>query len=237
MISDAMILAAGLGTRMRPLTDKRPKPLVDVAGTTLLDHALDTLHAAGIDQAVVNVHYLPEQIEAHVAARSVPRTRISDERALLLETGGGVANALPLLQGDAFVVMNADNMWIEDPDDGSVITPLLEVWDDALMDVLLLVVPVDAATGYDGAGDFFLDGDGRLRRRGEAPRAPYAYAGIHITRRALFDGVVVEPFSLNRLWDQAIAQERMFALVQRGHWYHVGTPEAVALANAELGHG
>jgi N-acetyl-alpha-D-muramate 1-phosphate uridylyltransferase len=232
MITHGMVLAAGLGTRMRPLTQTKPKPLVQVAGTTLLDHALDTLAAGGIGHAVVNVHYLPAQVEAHLAGRAHPAITISDERDLLLETGGGVAKALPLLAGDSFVVMNADNLWF--PGAQTVLAPLLAAWNPAEMDTLLLLVSTDAAPGYDGAGDFFLAADGRLVRRGDAPSAPFAYAGIHITARAQFEGLVLAPFSLNRLWNASLATGRLFGLVHPGRWFHVGDPQAVDLANAAL---
>ncbi len=222
----AMVLAAGLGKRMRPLTATRPKPLIEVAGRTLLDRALDRVAAAGIATAVVNAHYFADQVEAHLGARGRgPAVRVSDERARLLETGGGVAKALPLIDADPFYVVNSDNLWI----DGSVDTLrlLAQRWDAATMDGLLLLVPLARATGYEGRGDFHMDPLGQLRPRGEVRLAPYVFSGIQLIAKRLFDGEPVEPFSMWRIWNKALATGRLFGAVHQGLWFHVGTPAAV----------
>ncbi len=232
MPTAAMVLAAGLGTRMRPLTDTRPKPLVPVAGKALLDHGLDRLAAAGVDTAVVNVHYLAEQIIAHVAGRQAPRIVISDERDRLLETGGGVVRALPLLGPAPFFLLNADSFWVETG--APALAALAAAWDPAAMDALLLLARPAGATGYDGPGDFAMDAAGRLRRRGAAPRAPYVYTGAGILAPALFAGAPEGAFSLNLLFDRAIAAGRLHGVVLDGTWCHVGTPGAIAAAEAAL---
>ncbi len=222
----AMVLSAGLGKRMRPLTATRPKPLVEVAGRTLLDRALDRVEAAGVTTAVVNVHYFADQIEAAVAARTGRlRIAISDERAVLLETGGGVTQALPMIDADPFYVINSDNMWI----DGSADTLrlLAQRWDAATMDALLLLVPLARATGYDGRGDFHLDPGGVVTPRGEVRIAPFVYSGVQLIARRLFDGEPVEPFSMWRAWNKALANGRLFGSVHQGLWFHVGTPASV----------
>ena len=225
MPQSAMVLAAGLGKRMRPLTATRPKPLVTVAGITLLDRALDHLVVAGIAQAVVNVHYFAEQVEAHLAGRSAPAVTVSDERSVLLETGGGVAKALPLIAADPFYVINSDNLWV----DGSIDTLrlLAQRWDTETMDAVLLMVPLARASGYDGRGDFYMNSVGRLRRRVEQRVAPYVFSGVQLLSKRLFDGEPVEPFSLNRIYDKALAGGRLFGVVHGGLWFHVGTPAAV----------
>jgi N-acetyl-alpha-D-muramate 1-phosphate uridylyltransferase len=230
-LDTCMVLAAGLGNRMRPLTNDRPKPLVVAAGKTLLDHALDTAADAGVSRAIVNVHYLAALVESHVARRTAsPAVTISDERGLLLETGGGVLNALPLIDRDTVMIFNADNVWVS----GDVPTAafLRHAWRPDRMDALLLLTPTATATGYDGPGDFGLDEGERLVRRGANDTAPYVYAGIHILKTCLFDGMAVEPFSLNRVWNIAAEKHRLSGVVQPGRWFHVGTPEGVALANA-----
>jgi len=231
MPETAMVLAAGLGKRMRPLTATRPKPLVEVAGRTLLDRALDRVEAAGIVTAVVNAHYFADQIDAAVAARLADhpdglQLRVSDERARLLETGGGVVNAMPLIDADPFFVINADNMWI----DGSADTLrlLAQRWDPAEMDALLLLVPLARATGYDGRGDFHLDPAGQVTPRGEVRIAPFVYSGIQLISKHLFDGEPVEAFSVWRQWHKALAAGRLFGAVHQGLWFHVGTPASVA---------
>ena len=226
MPGTAMVLAAGLGKRMRPLTATRPKPLVEVAGRTLLDRALDRVEAAGIGTAVVNAHYFADQIEAAVAARpGTLEIRVSDERAQLLETGGGVVKALPLIDADPFFVVNADNMWI----DGSADTLrlLAQRWDAATMDALLLLVPLARATGYEGRGDFHLDPDGVVTPRGEVRVAPFVYSGIQLISKRLFDGETPEPFSVWRQWNRAMAENRLYGAVHQGLWFHVGTPASV----------
>ena len=229
----AMVLAAGLGKRMRPLTATRPKPLVEVAGRTLLDRALDRVERAGIGTAVVNAHYFADQIEAAVAAR--PGTldiRVSDERAQLLETGGGVVKAMPLIDADPFFVINADNMWI----DGSADTLrlLAQRWDADAMDALLLMVPLARASGYDGRGDFHLDPFGVVAPRGEFRIAPFVFSGIQLISKHLFDGEPVEPFSMWRAWNKALATGRLYGAVHQGLWFHVGTPASVGETEALL---
>ena len=230
-----MVLAAGLGKRMRPLTATRPKPLVEVAGITLLDRALDHLAAAGVANAVVNVHYFAEQVEAHLAGRAVPAVTISDERAVLLETGGGVTKALPLLDADPFYVVNSDNLWV----DGSVDTLhlLAQRWDEATMDGLLLMVPLARASGYEGRGDFTMNPVGLLRPRSEQRVAPYVFSGVQLLSKRLFDGEPVEPFSMWRVWNRALAAGRLFGVVHGGLWFHVGTPAAVGETETLLAAG
>ncbi len=227
----AMVLAAGLGLRMRPITGDRPKPLVEVAGRTMLDRALDRLQAFGIERAVVNSHYLADQVEAHLAGRAEPETENSHEDTLL-DTGGGVANALPRLGGHAFFVVNADIVWL----DGR--TPALDRlaagWRDADMDALLLVQSTAKAFGYRGRGDFQVDQIGRVRRRAELDVAPYVFTGIQILHPRLFADAPSGAFSLNVLYDRAEQAGRLHAMVHDGEWFHIGTPEALAEAEAEL---
>jgi N-acetyl-alpha-D-muramate 1-phosphate uridylyltransferase len=229
-IRRAMVLAAGLGQRMRPITDTLPKPLVRIGGKAMLDHALDRLAEAGVAEAVVNVHHLAGQIEAHVAGRTHPRVKISDERALLLETGGGVRKALPLLGTTPFFHVNSDSLWAESGI--SNLKAMAAAWNPAAMDMLLLLAEREGSVGFDGKGDFFRDGDGLLTRRGTATSAPYVYAGVAIMKPDLFADTPEGPFSLNLLFDRAIAAERLHGLVLRGRWLHVGTPEAIAPAEA-----
>jgi MurNAc alpha-1-phosphate uridylyltransferase len=223
-----MVLAAGLGTRMRPLTEKLPKPLVPVAGKPLIDHILDRLAATGIDRAVLNVHHLADQLEAHVASRAIPRITISDERAHLLDSGGGVLKALPLLGPQPFLIHNCDSIWTE----GAVsnLTRLAECWDETTMDCLLLLAPTASSLGYHGRGDFALDHSGQLRRRSGEETVPFAFAGVSVAHPRLFEGAPQGPFSLNRPWDAAIARGRAFGIVLDGHWMHVGDPSAVSAA-------
>jgi len=234
-IRRAMVLAAGLGQRMRPITDTLPKPLVTIGGKAMLDHALDRLAQAGVAEAVVNVHHLAPLIEAHVAGRSAPRVTISDERALLLETGGGVKKALPLLGDEPFFHVNSDSLWSEA--DISNIGAMSAFWDAGRMDMLLLLAKRDTSIGFDGAGDFFCDGEGRLTRRGAAASAPFVYAGVAILKPELFGDTPEGPFSLNLLFDRAIAAGRLFGLPLEGQWLHVGTPEAIAPAEAAFAAG
>ena len=231
----AMILAAGLGKRMRPLTATRPKPLIEVAGATLLDRVLDHLSAAGVANAVVNVHYFAEQIEAHLAGRHAPAVTVSNERSLLLETGGGVVKALPLLDADPFYVVNSDNLWI----DGSVSTLqlLAQRWDPAVMDALLLLVPLARASGYEGRGDFVMNPVGQIGRRAEHRIAPYVFSGVQLLTKALFAGEPVEPFSMWRVWNKALASGRLYGVVHGGLWFHVGTPAAVGATETLLAAG
>lgn len=227
-IRRAMVLAAGLGQRMRPITDTLPKPLVAIGGKPMLDHALDRLAEAGVEEAVVNVHHLAARIETHLASRKRPRVTISDERAQLLETGGGVKKALPLLGQEPFFHVNSDSLWSETG--RSNMRAMAESWDGGRMDMLLLLARRDGSVGFDGRGDFFQAEDGLLTRRGSATSAPYVYAGVAIMKPELFAGTPEGPFSLNLLFDRAIAASRLHGLVLEGQWLHVGTPEAIAPA-------
>ncbi|MCU0789833.1 MAG: nucleotidyltransferase family protein [Nitratireductor sp.] len=228
----AMVLAAGLGKRMRPITDRIPKPMVRVHGKTLIDHALDALAAAGVARAVVNVHHLAEQIEGHVAERAAPKIVISDERDALLESGGGVAKALPLIGGEPFYILNSDTFWVEGYRPN--LLHLAEQWDPERMDMLLLLASTPAAVGYGGAGDFTMDAEGRLTRRKERQVAPFAYAGAAIARPAIFTDLPAGPFSLNLLFDRAIAAGRLFGIRLDGLWLHVGTPDSIAEAEEAI---
>lgn len=236
-IDAGMLLAAGFGKRMRPLTDARPKPLIEVCGKPLLDWAAERLRAGGVTRLVVNAHYLAEQIEAHVADQ--PDVVVSPEPEIL-ETGGGVKQALALLtdgRGAApFFVVNADALWL----DGQrpAVERLAEAWDDQAMDALLLLHPTVAVDDYSGPGDYHLDPDGRARRRGEGEIAPFLFAGVQILSPRLFAGAPDGAFSLNRLYDRAQTDGRLAALVHDGEWYHVGTPDALAATEEiiALGH-
>ncbi len=227
----AMVLAAGLGTRMRPLSLETPKPLIELAGRPLIDHALERLAAAGAGEVVVNVHYLADQIERYLAGRRDPACRISNERDALLETGGGVKKALPLLGDDPFLVLNTDSVWQETRPN---LTRMLTCWDDAVMDGLLLLVRREASMGYEGAGDFFLAADGRLDRRGTAPCADWVHTGVMLMHPRLLDGTPEGAFSLNLPWDKALARGRLFGLGLDGFWMHVGTPAALREAEDRL---
>jgi len=230
----AMIMAAGLGTRMRPLTERVPKPLIEVHGKALLDHVLDHLRAAGVTKVVVNVHYLPDALEEHLAAHgSGLEIIISDERDLLLETGGGLVRAEPLIDCDPFLALNSDNLWVDGPAD--TLTHLAAQWDGEKMDALLLLVPREAARNHGGNGDFGLDDKGRVIRRGQDAVAPYVFTGIQIVAKRLLRDAPEGPFSTNILWDRAIAEDRCFGAVHQGLWFDVGTPEAIALTEAALG--
>ncbi len=232
MIDRAMVLAAGLGKRMRPLTDTLPKPLVPVAGRALIDYVLDKLADAGVTQAVVNVHHRADQIEAHVNGRTRPRIVISDERGELLDTGGGVVKALPHLGTAPFFHMNSDTLWIEG------VTPnllrLAAQFDAARMDILLLLASTTASIGYDGRGDFNMAPDGRLSRRPEREIAPFVYAGAAILSPAIFADAPKGAFSLNRLFDRAAEAGRLQGLRLDGTWMHVGTLEAIKAAEAAI---
>lgn len=227
----AMVLAAGLGLRMRPLTDRLPKPLLPVAGRTLLDRALDRLAAAGVEVAVVNTHHLADQIARSVAARVRPRIILSHEPELL-ETGGGVAKALADLAPGPFYVVNSDSLWLDG--EHGALERLAEAWHERRMEALLLLEEVEGAVGYAGAGDFHLSADGRLRRRRGEERARYLFTGIQLLSARLFAGVKVERFSLNILYDRAIGEGRLYGLLHDGAFYHVGTPEGLALAERAL---
>jgi MurNAc alpha-1-phosphate uridylyltransferase len=228
----AMVLAAGLGVRMRPLTDTIPKPLVSVAGRPLLDHVLDRLADAGVTEAVVNVHYRADQIIAHTASRAHPRVIISDERDQVLGTGGGVVKALPLLGSAPFFHVNSDTMWIEGV--RSNLTRLADAFDPERMDILLLMAPTASSIGYTGQGDYSMLADGSLRKRREHQVVPFVYAGAAIISPDIFDGAPQGEFSLVRMFDKANEQDRLFGLRLDGVWMHVGTPDAVAAAEEAL---
>jgi MurNAc alpha-1-phosphate uridylyltransferase len=224
----AMVLAAGLGLRMRPLTDRMPKPLVRVAGRALLDHVLDKLAEAGVKEAVVNVHYLPDQIIDHVATRKQPRVIISDERDQVLGTGGGVVKALPLLGHGPFFHVNSDTMWIDGVRPN--LARLAEAFDPARMDILMLMAPTTSSIGYGGSGDYAMLPDGALRKRREHQVVPFVYAGAAIMSPSLFADAPAGEFSLTKTFDRANEQERLFGLRLDGVWMHVGTPEAIDAA-------
>ena len=232
VLKTAMVLAAGFGERMRPLTATMPKPLVKVAGRALIDHGLDKLAQAGVKTTVVNVHYLADQIEKHVASRKSPRIVISDERDLLLDTGGGIVKALPLLGEAPFFHMNSDTMWIEG------VTPNLKRlgahFDPLRMDILLLLASTTASIGYEGRGDFAMAPDGSLRRRAEREVVPFIYAGAAVLAPPQFAGMKVEKFSLNRMFDRAMEAGRLHGLRLEGTWMHVGTPAAIKVAEAAI---
>ncbi|HET9355015.1 MAG TPA: nucleotidyltransferase family protein [Sphingomicrobium sp.] len=231
-----MVMAAGLGKRMRPLTNDRPKPMVELAGAPLIDHVLDRLRSAGVGKIVVNVHYLPEVIEAHLAqsAKDLAVT-ISDERGVLLETGGGLVKAAPLIDCDPFLVVNSDNFWIDGPADGLKL--LASGWNDSRMDALLLLVPHARAGNHVGQGDFHMDRFGRLRRRGRSRVAPYVFTGIQMISKRLLDGAPEGAFSTNILWDRAIAAGRCFGTVHQGLWFDVGSPAALKATERAILHG
>lgn len=228
----AMVLAAGFGERMKPLTERQPKPLIAVAGKPLIDRVLDRLAAAGVERAVVNVHYLADLIENHLKARASPKIVISDERAKLLDTGGGVVKALPLIGREPFFHLNSDTIWIDSVRPN--LDTLAEAFDPAAMDVLLLLAPVATSIGYAGRGDFTMAADGRLERRLERDVAPFVYAGAAILRPELFDGAPAGAFSLTKLFDKAAAHGRLYGLRLEGVWMHVGTPDAIAQAEAAI---
>ena len=228
----AMVLAAGLGQRMKPLTDTIPKPLVLLAGKPLIDHVLDRLAGAGITRAVVNVHYLADKLEAHLAKRVAPKIIISDERGVLLDTGGGVCRALPLIGNRPFLIHNSDSVWIDGL--GSNLERLIAAFDAKTMDSLMLLAPAAASIGYDGLGDFSMDGDGRLTRQSGARVAPFVFTGVSMIHPCMFNGEAERRFSLNHVWDRAIAAGRLFGIRLDGVWMHVGTPDAVGEAEQAL---
>ena len=223
----AMVLAAGLGTRMRPLTDRLPKPLVEIAGRTLLDRGLDALAAAGVTRAVVNIHHLGQQIVSHVKTRTIPEIIISDESDQLLDSAGGIVKALPKLGAEPFIILNADTFWIEgaDPDLGR----LALAWDEADMDIMLMLADPDNATGHEGSTDFLLAQDGRLARGRNVPDG-LIYAGVGILHPRIFAGATADPHSLNLYFDRAIAAGRLYGQAMQGHWITVGTQDAIAQA-------
>ena len=229
----AMVMAAGLGKRMRPLTATRPKPLIEVGGKPLIDHVFDRLLAAGVTKAVVNVHYLPDVMEAHLQARAGDlRISVSDERELLLETGGGLVRAAPLIDSDPFFAINSDNFWIDGPSD--TLRLLASHWKEGAMDALLLLVPHARAYNHRGLGDFHMDRFGRLKRRSRSKVAPYVFTGIQLVSKRLLRDAPEGAFSTNILWDRAIEEGRCFGAVHQGLWFDVGTPASVQATESAL---
>jgi N-acetyl-alpha-D-muramate 1-phosphate uridylyltransferase len=228
----AMVLAAGLGERMRPLTNGVPKPLVKVAGKALIDYVLDRLAEAGVDAAIVNVHYLADAVERHVRGRRHPHIIISDERSLLLGTGGGVVKALPELGAAPFYHVNSDSIWLDGAE--SNLRRLAAAFDPARMDALLMLAPSTGSIGYAGRGDFAIESDGRLRRRGDSEIVACVYAGAAILSPTLFSSPPQGAFSLNLMFDRAENAKRLYGLRLQGAWMHVGTPEAIAMAEAAI---
>lgn len=229
----AMIMAAGLGKRMRPLTATRPKPLIEVGGKALLDHVLEKLRSAGVKKVVVNVHYLADALEAHLASREHGlEVVISNERDLLMETGGGLVKAAPLIDADPFLALNSDNLWVDGPAD--TLKLLASHWDSAKMDALLLLVPQARALGHKGMGDFHMDREGRLRRRARSHVAPFVFTGVQIVAKRLLRDAPTGPFSTNILWDRAIDEGRCFGAVHQGLWFDVGTPTSIPMTEAAL---
>ncbi|MEM8551928.1 MAG: nucleotidyltransferase family protein [Pseudomonadota bacterium] len=228
----AMILAAGRGARMRPLTAMAPKPLIEVAGKALIDHVFDRLEAADAGPFVVNVHYLPDLLEVHVKRRASEKVTVSDERAQILDTGGGVKRALPLLGEAPFIVTNADTFWIEGPSQN--LAQMQKVFDPERMDGLLLLAPTVRAVGYEGRGDFSLTPDGRVRRRETGMVAPFVYAGCAIFSPAAFAQTPDGPFSLNLVFDALVASGRLYGIRLDGLFLHVGTPDAIREAERAI---
>jgi len=226
------VLAAGLGKRMRPLTDRIPKPLVEVNGQPLVDRVLDRLAAAGVTKAVVNLHWHADVLERHLAPRTHPRIVFSDERGELLETGGGIRKALPELGADPFFIVNADTIWIEGIRPN--LTSLARKFDARRMDFLLLLAPAATSIGYDGRGDFLMDGEGRLTPRPEREMAPFVYAGAAVVAPHVFEAAPEGAFSLSRLFVRAAEAGRLFGERMEGVWMHVGTPEAIAEAEEAI---
>ena len=231
-IKRAMILAAGLGTRMRPLTDNIPKPLVRVRGRTLIDHSLDRLEAAGVEEVVVNVHYRADQMVAHLKGRRHPRIIISDERAQLMDTGGGASKALPNFKNEPFFYLNSDSIWREGTRDA--LQDMLARWDSERMDALMLLAAAVRSTGYDGPGDFMMDAAGRLTPRPEKRIAPFVWAGVQIIQPSAFEGCPEGPFSTWWVWKRAIEAGRLYGIRLDGLWMHVGSPDGLKAAEAAL---
>ena len=225
-VKTGMVTSAGIGTRMRPLTDTKPKPLIEVKGRTMLDWALDHLAAAGVERAIVNVHHFADQIESHVAARRNPSVLISDERAQLLDTGGGVVQALPLIGDDPFFLMHGDVVWRNGT------TPALDrmaaAWDDSEMDAIMMVVLAAAAHGYEGRGDFNVSTDGTPSWREERHEAPFVFTGLRLIHPRALQGYAPEPFSFLKVFQDLMERGRLKALIHDGDWFHVGTPDAIA---------
>lgn len=228
----AMVLAAGLGTRMRPLTDGRPKALVEVAGKALIDHMLDRLAAAGIKRVVVNVHAFADALEDHLRTRRDCEILISDERAALLETGGGLKKARPMLGEAPILVANIDSVWTESRE--PLLHRLIGAWDEARMDDLLLLMPLENTIGFDGPGDFFRADDGRLGHRGAAARAPLVFMGVHMLSPRIIDDWPVGPHGVFPHWMRFAEAGRLHGVVAEGTWMHVGDPAARDAAEARL---
>ncbi|EQB32325.1 nucleotidyltransferase family protein [Sphingobium ummariense] len=236
MIDTAMLMAAGLGKRMRPLTATRPKPLVKVAGKPLMDHALDRLEAGGIRKVVVNVHYLADTVEAHIAARKDGiEFAVSDERAKLLETGGGLMKAKPLLGEEPFFCANSDNLWVDGPNE--TLGVMRRIWDPGRMDALLLLVPLARANCHRGPGDFHMDATGRLARRKTAHVAPFVFTGVQILSPSLLTDPPSDVFSTNVFWNRAIEAGRCYGVSHQGLWFDVGTPQAIPVVESMIAHG
>ena len=230
-VKSAMVLAAGLGLRLRPITERMPKPLVPIGGKPLLDHALDRLEDAGVESIVVNAHYKAEMIEQHLAARRSRAAITLSREDMLLETGGGVLKARPLLD-EVFYVVNSDIFWLDGKT--STLARLARAFDPARHDAVLLLQRTVTALGYDGPGDFIADPLGGVRRRGEREVAPHLFAGVQVLSRRLFEGCTPGKFSLNPLYDRAIAAGRLAAIIHDGEWYHIGTPEGLELVEERL---
>jgi N-acetyl-alpha-D-muramate 1-phosphate uridylyltransferase len=230
----AMVMAAGLGKRMRPLTATQPKPMVRVAGKPLIDHALDRLGQSGVTRAVVNVHYLADLLEDHLKKRQLPAITVSDERDLLLETGGGMVKAQDLLP-DPFFCVNSDNLWLDGPK--NALADLSDRWNADEMDALLLLVPHKGALNFPGKGDFHMNALGQLTRRRSSRIAPYIYTGIQLVAKRLLRDAPAGPFSTNVLWDRAIAEGRLFGVAFTGRWFEVGTPQAIKPTEQALAEG
>lgn len=229
----AMVMAAGLGKRMRPLTATTPKPLIQVGGKPLLDHVLEKLRSAGVKKVVVNVHYLADAVEAHLASRAHGlEVAISDERGLLMETGGGMVQAERMIDSDPFLAVNSDNLWVDGPAD--TLKLLASHWDDSKMDALLLLVPLARAENHKGIGDFHMDRTGRLRRRNRSHVAPFVFTGVQMVSKRLLRDAPEGPFSTNILWDRAIEEGRCFGAVHQGLWFDVGTPTSIPMTEAAL---
>ena len=228
----AMVMAAGLGKRMRPLTATRPKPMVELAGKPMIDHVIDKLKAAGVEKAVVNVHYLADALEGHLDTVEGLDIAISDERAQLLETGGGLVKALPQLDSDPFLSLNSDNFWVDGPSDS--LRLLARHWDADKMDALLLLVPHARAYCHRGRGDFHLDREGRVRRRDRGKVAPFVFTGIQMVSKRLLRDAPEGKFSTNILWDRAIEEGRLYGTVHQGLWFDVGRPQSIGETEAVL---
>ena len=233
-IDTAMVMAAGLGTRLRPLTNNTPKPLLPFAGRSMLDRVLDHLVAGNIKRAVVNVHYLPDQIIAHLEQRKDMEIFISDERDALLDSGGGIKKALPLIARDAFITVNADAVWDDPVDAPPALTRLLEAWNPQTMETLMLLADKNSAVGFDGAGDYFADASGQLHWRGMRNAAPYVYASLAIDKAWHYANHADQKFSRKPLWDKHEANGKLHGIIHHGTWYHCSTPDDYAAVNTAM---